>query len=739
MKYHFSKSRLAALALGAFAASAACASAQNPFYAPGHLVLTFQNPGGSQGSAQTVMFSLGSAQTLRTAAGTSTPIAIGNIGSLLNSTFGATWHSQSTLWMGAVGNIGTTIGTTLTNGDPQRTVYSTKPRLAVGTPGQTTGSSSVSASNASGVSSAINASNNKLESLASTAAAAIPVFDTEDSTNNSLIPNYNPFVVPGQQATAYTAIQGGVQTTFGAGTLGTFGTLGAVEAALDVFRHQPRNDIANQYGPNLPTAVGAFIGTITINAAGDVAFTPAAVAPDPDYVPPVGNEPVVSAGQNFSGTVGVALNYQIVASNSPTSYALAAGSTLPAGLTLNTATGAISGTPTAAGNSSPSFTATNADGTSDPVAIAITIAAAPEPINALGKYHGVVGDLGSMDPSTANTSIEDGFQSVEGGLTVSVDKKNNFSGSITRNGVKYSGKGPVDANGSILNSTWTSKSGNAVVNLTIVSNVDGAFYYRGTAQFGGTTLDALAGLASFSKTTPYTTPGMVTIQLPLGVVTVPVDTTLQGAGVGTGSISTVGAAKLAGSLPDGAKWKGTFYVFATTGKAGEQIILFNAAPYKTGGGFGGWALRAINEPDSDWNGIADWSAPAPTKAGSRFPGGIEATTQVLVSNFTKPAKGARVLAWPNGDGELAVQGGQLAQTETGDLNLSTKNKLTLTNFALAKAKATVSATKGTAGGSFVHPVTNKAVKMIGALNQKNNTVLGYFLSPQASGLVVFED
>lgn len=77
--------------------------------------------------------------------------------------------------------------------------------------------------------------------------------------------------------------------------------------------------------------------------------------------------PVVTGG-TVNGTVGTALtNYQISATNSPTSYAIASG-TLPAGLSLATATGIISGTPTAAGTPSVTVTATNGTGTSSPAA-----------------------------------------------------------------------------------------------------------------------------------------------------------------------------------------------------------------------------------------------------------------------------------------------------------------------------------------------------------------------------------
>ena len=58
--------------------------------------------------------------------------------------------------------------------------------------------------------------------------------------------------------------------------------------------------------------------------------------------------------------MGSAFNYQITASGSPTSYGAAV---LPAGLTLNTSTGAITGSPTTAGTSNVSISATNGSGT----------------------------------------------------------------------------------------------------------------------------------------------------------------------------------------------------------------------------------------------------------------------------------------------------------------------------------------------------------------------------------------
>ncbi len=81
-----------------------------------------------------------------------------------------------------------------------------------------------------------------------------------------------------------------------------------------------------------------------------------------DYSFTAGAAPVISSASP-TGTYGQSFSYNISATNTPSSYAITSGS-LPAGLSLNTGSGAITGTPTALATSSVvGVSATNGSGT----------------------------------------------------------------------------------------------------------------------------------------------------------------------------------------------------------------------------------------------------------------------------------------------------------------------------------------------------------------------------------------
>ncbi len=117
-------------------------------------------------------------------------------------------------------------------------------------------------------------------------------------------------------------------------------------------------------GTSITVAVpsGATTGNVVVTVGGvasnGVNFTVTAAAP------------VITSSDTASGTVGTAFSYQITATNSPTSFG-ALG--LPAGFTVNTVSGLISGTPTGAALTfSVTLSATNSGGTgSSPLTLAI--------------------------------------------------------------------------------------------------------------------------------------------------------------------------------------------------------------------------------------------------------------------------------------------------------------------------------------------------------------------------------
>ncbi|HEY4018139.1 MAG TPA: discoidin domain-containing protein [Pseudonocardiaceae bacterium] len=87
-----------------------------------------------------------------------------------------------------------------------------------------------------------------------------------------------------------------------------------------------------------------------------------------------GSRVTVSTPANQTGTVGTAASLQVQASDSASGQSLTyQASGLPAGLSINSATGLISGTPTAAGTSNVTVTATDGTGASGSAAFTWTV------------------------------------------------------------------------------------------------------------------------------------------------------------------------------------------------------------------------------------------------------------------------------------------------------------------------------------------------------------------------------
>ena len=255
----------AALLLGA---SLGQVQAQNPNYAPGDLVMFFQNPGGTTGDDQQLFANLGNTATVfRDAAGGSSSIRI-NINTQLVSAFGADWANETFL-NGGLGGVWSTspAGSTLQNGDPARTIYTSQARSTIGTVGAQNSAGYAIAGNTamSSVANSINAQNNLLEVNGQdpTAIVQVPVSGTSIANQNPVGGNGWNNNIPAP----------GVQQAGRVGTYGTYGTFSNVEFMWDLYRIQAVNNINGQYGFGDPTRASEYLGTMTLSSSGDVGFT----------------------------------------------------------------------------------------------------------------------------------------------------------------------------------------------------------------------------------------------------------------------------------------------------------------------------------------------------------------------------------------------------------------------------------------------------------------------------------
>lgn len=263
---------LAALAVGGLGLMPA--SAQNPNFAPGDLMLYFLQFGGSQA----VIFNLGAAFIYRDAA-VNIPNII-NVNATLTGTaspsnagYPTNWYDDPSIYWGlAAVRSNSTSTTAQVNGDPGRTLYLSQPRVAVGSDGVANSQQLLVDSNGSMTtgSNGVIALNNRIETLSTTNRFVEPY-------TTSTVDNQNPFL-GSNPGTAYEIIPGGVIGKFDTGTLGTIGGVNA-EAALDLYRVLATTNPTGTIVESGDTILnGSYQGTFIVNQTGNVSY----IAPVPE-------------------------------------------------------------------------------------------------------------------------------------------------------------------------------------------------------------------------------------------------------------------------------------------------------------------------------------------------------------------------------------------------------------------------------------------------------------------------
>ena len=124
--------------------------------------------------------------------------------------------------------------------------------------------------------------------------------------------------------------------------------------------------------------------------------------------------PIIGSATAASAIVGIGFSYTITASNIPTSFS-ATG--LPSGLTLNAATGVISGTAMATGTSTVTLGAGNAAGTST-ATLTLTVNPPPPVIISAATATGISGAAFSYAITASNSPTNFGAAGLPSGLSV---------------------------------------------------------------------------------------------------------------------------------------------------------------------------------------------------------------------------------------------------------------------------------------------------------------------------------
>jgi len=393
--------------------------------------------------------------------------------------------------------------------------------------------------------------------------------------------------------------------------------------------------------------------------------------------------PAITSPLTALATNGLAFNYQITASNAPFGFN-ATG--LPAGLSVNTSTGLISGAATMNGKFSVTLSATNAEGTG------------LAPLALTADFNGIKGSYTGL-ATTGGTTV--------GLFTLSLTANGDFTGKLTLAGAHYRLKGAFSSD-----DTFSGTLTAGATTLDVILSVDPSL----PGVSGAITVNAPGGITSYSiesgilgvfkaSTIPAGLAGRYTVIIP-GVSGT--DPALPHApGFGTMNVTTKGAINIAGTLGDGTRFSAGGHLQS----GGETWTLFTPLyAGKSPGSIAG-TMTFETTADSDCDGMLDWTKPAQA-GGILYPGGFSVSVDLLAAKYASPPL-------PPGPATFTLGGGNLPDSAISDtLAISSKGKVTVSGGNNGGVTLILAASPGKFSGKFLYPGTNKETSFDGVIYQK---------------------
>jgi hypothetical protein len=133
----------------------------------------------------------------------------------------------------------------------------------------------------------------------------------------------------------------------------------------------------------------------------------------------------------------------------------------------------------------------------------------------------------------------------------------------------------------------------------------------------------------------------------------------------------------------------------------------------------------------------DWFKP-PVPANHFYPAGFTNNVVTLLgSKYVAPAKGSPMLSLTNTTGTvmLTLGGGNLGAVLSNSVIVATNNTVTILPGTVSNLTLKLAPKTGTFSGSFLHPVTHKAVKFQGTVLQLQDFGAGFFTGTNETGYV----